>query len=338
MTKKKLRIAIAPITPFVFKDKGNYTGFEIELWEMIAKKIGRDFSYEKYGFQDLIPVITQKKADLAFGAITVKEEREKVIDFSFSTFDSGLRIMVTKNRSRINFIDTAKNFLTHGYQSILKPLAVLILIVFLFGNILWLAEEGTGAFSTDYTGVGQATWLSLSIAMGSPTILTIYAPKSWLGVIILQIVQLFKLVVLGLIIGQLAAFFTARKIIRHIKGPQDLNGKIVATLKNATSEKTLRTFGAKVVTVNQIEQAYEKLKKGQVEAVVFDAPILDYYAKNQGVKWVKVVGETFDQQKYGLIIQTKSKLREEINRAILTLRESGQYEELRNKWFGKITV
>ncbi|MCX6713518.1 MAG: transporter substrate-binding domain-containing protein [Candidatus Vogelbacteria bacterium] len=336
MTKKKLRIAIAPITPFVFKDKGNYTGFEIELWEMIAKKIGRTFNYQEYSFPDLIPLIVNKKTDVAFSAVTIREEREKLVDFSFSTFDSGLRIMVTKNRSRINFIDTAKNFLARGYRSILKPLLVLALIVFLFGNILWLAEKGSGAFSTDYTGVVQATWLSLSVALGSPTILTIYAPNSWLGVIILQIVQLFKLAVLGLIIGQLAAFFTAQKIIRHIKGPQDLNGKTVATLKNATSEKTLRTFGAKVVTVNQIELAYEKLRKNQVEAVVFDAPILDYYAKNQGAEWAKVVGETFDQQKYGLMIQPNSKLREEINQAILTLREAGQYEELRKKWFGGI--
>ena len=81
-----------------------------------------------------------------------------------------------------------------------------------------------------------------------------------------------------------------------------------------------------------------KRRSGKVEAVVFDAPILDYYVKNQGAEWAKVVGEIFDQQKYGLALQPHSKLSEEINRTILALRESGRYEKLRKKWFGTPTI
>lgn len=37
---KKLKVAISLIPPFVMKTGEKYAGFEIDLWEMIAKEMG----------------------------------------------------------------------------------------------------------------------------------------------------------------------------------------------------------------------------------------------------------------------------------------------------------
>lgn len=48
MANKILKVGIASMPPFIIEHKGKYLGFEIELWEMIAKNVGISFEYEKH--------------------------------------------------------------------------------------------------------------------------------------------------------------------------------------------------------------------------------------------------------------------------------------------------
>jgi polar amino acid transport system substrate-binding protein len=234
---KKLKVAVTNFSPFVIESNGKYSGFEVELWELIAKEIGVSFEYEKHDFQELIPLVAEKKADIAMASITINEKREEIIDFSYPTFHSGLRILLSKNRSKINIRSTIKSFLTQGYKQLIKPLIILAVIIIIFGNVLWLAERTTNAFAKTYfPGVLQAMWLSLSIILGSPAMVLVYKVQSWLGLAILQLGQLVKLAVLGLIVGELTAFITTRKIRLNIEGPKDLSGRTVATVQGTTSE------------------------------------------------------------------------------------------------------
>jgi len=83
-----------------------------------------------------------------------------------------------------------------------------------------------------------------------------------------------------------------------------------------------------------IDKAYKKLLQGEVEAVVFDAPAILYYAQNEGAGKVQVIGPLFDIQYYGFLFPEGSQLREPVNRALLKLRTNGTYDRLYNKWFG----
>lgn len=89
-----------------------------------------------------------------------------------------------------------------------------------------------------------------------------------------------------------------------------------------------------VIPAKSIDQAYEKLLKGEVNAVVFDSPIILYYARNKGAGKVSVVGPLFDLQYYGFLFPQGSELREPVNRALLKLRTNGIYDKLYSKWFG----
>jgi polar amino acid transport system substrate-binding protein len=336
MATKKLKIAITKTTPFVIEKKGGYTGFEIELWELIAKDLGLSFEYAVHNFQKLIPLVASKKADVALAAITIKEEREEIVDFSHPTFNSGLKILLSKNRANIDFIATVKSFIMLGYKQLVKPFLVLLLIILTFGNVLWLVEKSSGSFYPNYfPGVFQAIWLSLCTIIGSDGGLFVYSVNSWPGRAILTIGQITNLAVLGLIIGELTAFITTRKIRLNISGQEDLKGKTVATVKDTTSEQILKNIGASVVPTDTIEKAFEKLKKNHVEAVVFDAPVLTYYALNEGADWSEVVGDLFDAQEYGIVLQEGSSLRKQINLALLTIKENGSYDALYKKWFGE---
>ena len=85
-----------------------------------------------------------------------------------------------------------------------------------------------------------------------------------------------------------------------------------------------------------VEAAFDALLDETVDAVVYDAPNLLYYANGEGKGKVSVVGKIFEPQDYGLALPQGSPLREKINRAILNLRESGELERTLEKWLGRI--
>lgn len=77
------------------------------------------------------------------------------------------------------------------------------------------------------------------------------------------------------------------------------------------------------------------LLKGQVQAIVFDAPTLHYWVSRCGHGRLQVVGPLFRLQKYGIAVAAGSKLRKQINEALLTLYANGNYEEIYRKWFAE---
>lgn len=81
--------------PFEFKDeKGNYTGFDIELWQEIAKRLELDYKMQPMDFNGIIPGLQTAQVDVGIAGMTITEARAQVVDFSDPYYDSGLSILV----------------------------------------------------------------------------------------------------------------------------------------------------------------------------------------------------------------------------------------------------
>ena len=140
------------------------------------------------------------------------------------------------------------------------------------------------------------------------------------------------------IIANFTAGVTSRMTVQQIQGaingPQDLPGKIVVTVEGSTADEWLNHQRIPHQTVVAVDEAYDMLDRGAVQAVVYDYPVLLYHALNFGEGRVDVVGGPFSEEDYGIAFQEGSPLREEINRALLRLREDGTYDRLYAEWFG----
>jgi polar amino acid transport system substrate-binding protein len=128
---------------------------------------------------------------------------------------------------------------------------------------------------------------------------------------------------------------TIQRLEGSIQGPRDLTNKVIAAPKGSTAHQYLTERGLGTQVVGQIDEAYELLRAGEIDAVVYDAPVLQYYAMHEGSGEVAVVGSVFHGESYGFAMTEKANLRERVDRAMLTLRENGVYYRIHRKWFGR---
>ncbi len=99
---KELLVATdTAFVPFEFKQDGKYTGFDIELWDAIAKEAGLKYSLRPMDFNGIIPGLQTRNIDAALAGITIRDDRKKVIDFSDPYYESGLAILVNKDNTGI---------------------------------------------------------------------------------------------------------------------------------------------------------------------------------------------------------------------------------------------
>jgi glutamine transport system substrate-binding protein len=92
-----ITFAISPDgPPFGYKDNGQLTGFDVELVQKIAEKEHLSVQWKEMKFDGIIPALQSKQVDGAVSAITIRDDRKKVTNFTDPYFDSGLCLVVKK--------------------------------------------------------------------------------------------------------------------------------------------------------------------------------------------------------------------------------------------------
>ena len=330
-TPKRLRIATKEIEPFVFLGEP-LDGFSIALWDEIARTIGVEYEFVVVeSVTDQLDAVAQAETDLALAAISITQAREKVVDFSFSYFNAGLGILApTAGQSPVVALLRSGELVV----PLLRIAGFLLLIIVFAGHVIWLVERrGNGDFPVGYmAGVWEGIWWA------AVTVTTVgYGDRTPRGVVG-RLFGLFWMFAGLFIIANFTAGVTSRLTVQQIQGvingPQDLPGKIVVTVEGSTGDAWLTEQRIPHQTVTTVEDAYAQLDAGTVDAVVYDHPVLSYYALEYGAGRVQVVGPPFNQENYGIALPQGSELREEINRALLAIREDGTYDRIYHEWFG----
>jgi ABC-type amino acid transport substrate-binding protein len=327
-----LRVAVRPIAPFVFKNGTELSGFSIDLWNALAQALKVKTTWvqvETVG--DQLQAVRSGKADAAVAAITITKERENIVDFTQPYFDSGLQIMVRAQGG---------NHLLDVFDSIPWPtlgvlLGAFIAIMFVMANVLWVIERQTNEpFRKDYLkGIGEGLWgVALIVATGE------HGDRQGARVV-KRVIVFFMWLVGVVLIAQLTATIsstqTVDRLTSKIRGPSDLAGRTIATVGGTVAADYLTEQGLQYVNVASAEEGCDLVLNGDVQAMVFDSPTLQYLAAKRGNGVLRVVGPIFAAQKYGIAVLDDSPLRKRINKALLEMYEDGQYKALYNKWFSR---
>lgn len=326
--KDSVVVLVQEFEPTVMKNQeGLFTGFEIELWEEVAKSLKLDYRYQEIiDFDEQLRLVVENKGDVAISGITITSKRENGIDFSHRTLDSGLQIVV-RNEVETDIISSFLPLVVASWKVLIYLTVFSFFMAILF---IFFDKKENGQRHTILEGVYWAIVTMSTVGYGD------YSAKTRAGKIISIITILFGLAIFGNYIGTVSSLNVTQKLKTDISGPSDLAGKKVATVENTTSVDALRIHGSLVTTTKDLVGAYELLvDKKEVDAVVFDAPPLAYHISQTGDGKSILAGSIFDRQDYGFAFPEGSPLREKVNRVLLELQESGVYQKLHLKYFGK---
>jgi ABC-type proline/glycine betaine transport system substrate-binding protein/ABC-type amino acid transport substrate-binding protein len=332
---KVLRVVTQRSEPFVIYQDGKYVGFSIELWEKIAQKLGLE--YEIYGVNTIAKLMDEVKrgvADVAVSGIGITSKREQVLDFSHSYFESGLQIMVSEGSGSFLGEVVLNAVAVIFSRGLLIGVAVFLFVLLIAAHIMWVLERRHNPqFPESYPqGLWHSIWWAVvtvtTVGYGDKT------PKGASGRLFGLVWILAGYFVFAYFTASVSSTATVRKLHGTINGPEDLFGKRVATVQKSTAAEYLAAQGMQAVELEDVERVYRLLETGKVDAIVYDAPVLQHYASKKAKGKVQVVGLIFKEKSYGIALPRNSDLRDRINIALLQLEETGEFEEVNKKWFG----
>ncbi|MDO9066906.1 MAG: transporter substrate-binding domain-containing protein, partial [Deltaproteobacteria bacterium] len=94
---KILVVATGDYPPFEFRDeKGKLAGYDIELGQEIARRMGVTIKWIQLDFNELLPALDAGKADLVIAAMHATEECRQRYALSRNYVNSGLAMVVKK--------------------------------------------------------------------------------------------------------------------------------------------------------------------------------------------------------------------------------------------------
>ncbi|MGB3494389.1 MAG: glycine betaine/L-proline ABC transporter substrate-binding protein ProX [Elainellaceae cyanobacterium] len=335
-TDQTLRVVTKIVEPFVSYDNRQYQGFSIDLWNAIAEDLGA--TYELVGVNSvakLLDDVERGAADVAIAGLGITSQREATLDFSHPYYQSGLQIMVLQTQSTpLEMIWVILVVLVRSPQLYIILGSFILILVFVAHLIWWSEHQHNSQFPSDYAhGIWEAFWWA------AVTVTTVgYGDK----IPIRPLGRFFGLIwmfsgyfIFAYFTASVATTFTVQGLQGQINGFTDLPGKSLATASNSAAEEYLSfQTNLSFKSYDTQDEILDALLSKQVDAVVYDAPVLIYYASHEGRGKVKLVGAPFQEINYGMALQDQSLYREAINGALLRLFETGRYQDIYDEWFG----
>ena len=332
--QRTITVATRNVQPFVMTDGNLKSGFTIDVVEDIAKRNNWKLNYlDTPSVAEQLKAVAENRADMAAAAISVTSARSKDFDFSQPFMSGGPQIMVpvgTSQPSSPGLMDFLKLLFS---KNVLVWLIAAVAITLIPAHIVWRIERrhaDSMVSKSYYPGILQAfRWGLGSIAAAADD-----APRHSLARIFAVLWGFVCIIFVAYYTATLSANFTVSKIGAQIKSVGDLVDKRVCTIAKTTSSAALDRFRVAYDGVTSIDDCYKGIEDDKYEAVVYDAPVLSYYASQVAPGTVDLVGAVLQPEDYGIAFRNESPLREDTDEALLKMREDGTYSQIKQKWFG----
>jgi polar amino acid transport system substrate-binding protein len=329
--QETVRVVIKPLDPFVTREGENYSGFSIDLWREIAARNNWRTDYqwvETVGEQ--IAEVENGRADVAIAGISMTPERETRVEFSYPIFSAGLQVMAATGEES-PLADIVDTFFS---PALLRILAFIGLTILLAGHVIWLVQRAREPSWPDgyFRGVWEGIWVAGTTLVTSDV--GDHAPRQIISRVVALLWMFFAVIIIAYFTAAATSSLTVKKIQGAVGGPDDLPGKRVVSVTGSTASNWLRDNGIVHNDVVSVDDAYPLLSRGDADAIVYDAPVLQYHALHHGKGKLAVVGPIFNREDYGIALPPGSPLRKAINLTLLQIRADGTYQRLYNLWFG----
>lgn len=328
---KKIRVGIAGNEPFVFEETN--TGISIEIWEEIARQNAWNSEYLKFNsVNEVLLALENKEIDVAVGPISITADRLENISFSQPFYNSSIALI-----SRIKDLNFWQKIKPLFSLRLLAAVGVFLIILAFVGTLLWLAErkESPEQFAKHpLKGIGTGMWLA--IVTMSTTGYGDKAPITLLGRIVAGSWMVISIIFATTMVAGIANTLTLTNLkTTTISNIEQLSGKKTATISTSSSELFLSKTRVKIKAVENLDIAFDKLEKKEVEAVVFDKPQLLYFLKENHKDNLYISKVEYYKQGYGFALRENATLNKAIDISLLKLIENETVDHIIHNYIKK---
>lgn len=327
-----LKVGVFVNPPFVMADDQRFTGMAVDLWEDLAAKLDRQYRYIEFRTtHDLVQAAASGTIDVAVSNLTINQSRAERVDFTQPWFDGGMRIMTRTDQGQgiSNLIEGLSNagFLrAYGWIAFIILAATVLLTFF--------DRRFDKAFPQRWRdGIAESFYTVMSVATsGKPP------PRKnlfgWVGRIWQGVWLVCGIAVLAYVTSSVTSVMTTLSLTNQIQALGDLADKPVGVLTGTVEEDFAQAQGLRTTSYPGLGDAVKGLENGDIDAIIADAPVLEYHAYTHAGQSLKVVGRLFEPHKYGFALPRQSPLTRPLTVQLLGALDSDEVDTLRTRYFG----
>lgn len=316
--------------PFAALKGDEPEGFSIDLMQAIADRLGRPLVFAPQPqFADMLNAVRDDAVDGAIANISITAAREAEMDFSQPIFESGLQILLPAEDS------TIKRLLGVINGEIVMLGLVALGLLFGGGMVMWVFERGRQPYFDRpmREAMFPSFWWALNLVVNGG--FEERMPMSRFGRFFAVCLVISSLFIVSVFVATITAAVTVDALQESVDSINDLDNRRVATVSGSTSADFLAARDIAFAGYPSPGEMLAAFNEGNADAVVFDGPILAYFVTEDAGGDARLIDRVYRPENYGIALPSGSPLREEINRALLALREDGSYGALVDKWFGE---
>ncbi|WP_136807564.1 substrate-binding periplasmic protein [Desulfosediminicola flagellatus] len=331
-----VKIGVFECPPFLIKEaNGSYSGLTILLLDELFIDSGSDYSIQEYTLQGLVEAVSTGEIDVGATCLSITPEREAIIDFSHSFYETHLAIGV-KNQGYFTFF---KNLITN--RELLLILLAIAGSACVIGTIYYVFEHRINEklYTETSTGRKLIEGFILGLLFVTKGPFNYYEFKTLTGRVMTVLLAIVTTFFIASITAVLASSFTIGSLSTDIRGPRDLITKKVGVIRTSTSSELLSKYNVVKQSYDSINELLEALDNGEVEAILADDAILKYYLKKEKAQDkyldLSVLPYQFSKQNYGLALKDDSPFIEELNQRLLRIRKDPEWKQALMEYFGE---
>lgn len=328
VTLQRLKVGVFVSPPFVI-DGGNntYSGMAIDLWKTVEDELNFVSEYVPYpSYERLLAAAKADEIDIAVTSLTVTYNRTPFLKFSYPWYDSGLRI-ITKDNNESVWEEMSRNGQLKVYVWIIVAVLVLTLV-----QTLVCRKKAPGFPKKWKDGLAYSFFTLMHTLRESALD---YGFLGWWGHLIAVLWMVIGIGTMTYITSSITSSMTKVSLTSDIDNLSDLPGELVGVETGSVEETFLRTLGIRTVPYDNIVDAIKGIERKEVDAVVGDAPVLEYWEHKNPKKGIHTTGSVFCPNKYSFACNKKhSALMDQVSVVLIRLHESGKIKDLKENYLG----
>ena len=328
-----IRAAVYGDEPFVMRAAdGSYSGFAVDLWDMIGARLGRRTELVPFtDFGAMMAAVKGGTVDIAVVDLFVTSERAQAMEFTQPIADGGLRIMVHERRQHT--LGRLLHGLWQGGHLVVLGWGLLAAIALSVPVVMVLRRVDPAFTPHWHEGFAEAFYHVMSVAMTGKT--SYKGASGWLSRIFAAIWMVFGVTTVAYVTSSLSSVMTTNALHQEINGAKDLSGKSVGVISGTLGESYCAEHHLDVRAYGALDGAVKDLVDQKIDAIVFNAPELEYYDTKHPELPITEVGPVFQRLNCAFGLPPGSELRRQVDIELLRLQESGEVARLRERYFGK---